>query len=62
MATWVSWQQYHDFCRQAAENDGRVIIEARGSDPIEIRMDVELAKKECAEFDRIIDKFNQIGN
>ena len=62
MAVWVSWQQYYEFCKQAAENDGRIIIEARGSDPIEIRMDVELAKKEYAEYERMIDEFNRIPN
>ena len=62
MKVWLSWQQYYDFCKQAAENDGRVIIEAPGFSPAEIRMNVEYAKEVCAEYDRIINEFNQIGN
>ena len=62
MKTWLSWQQYYDFCKQAAENDGRVIIEAPGFSPAEIRMNVEYAKKVCAEIERIADAINRAGN
>lgn len=62
MKVWLSWQQYYDFCKQAAEGDGRVIIEAPGLSPAEIRMNVEYARKACAEIERIVDAFNQIGH
>lgn len=56
MKVWLSWQQYYDFCKQAAENDGRVIIEAPGFSPAEIVMNAEYAKKECARFEYLIDE------
>ena len=62
MKVWLDWQQYYDFCKQAAENDGRVIIEAPGFSPAEIVMSVEYAKKVCKKIERIVDKFNQIPN
>lgn len=52
MKVWLSWQQYYDFCKQAAENDGRVIIEAPGFSPAEIVMNVEYARKVYEEFER----------
>ena len=60
MKVWISWQQYYDFCKQAAENDGRVIIEAPGFSPAEIRMNAEYARKVCNKIERIADAFNQI--
>ena len=59
MVTFVSWQQYYDFCKQAAENDGRIIIDAPGFSIAEIRMDVEHAREVCAEVERIADAFNR---
>lgn len=61
MKVWLNWQQYHDFCKQAAENNGHVIIEAPGFSPAEIRMNVEYAKEVCAEIERIADAVNAVG-
>lgn len=60
MKVWLSWQQYYDFCKQAAENDGRVIIEAPGFSPAEIVMNAEYAKKVSSEIDQINDTLNRI--
>lgn len=62
MKVWLNWQQYYDFCKQAAENDGRVIIEAPGFSPAEIMMNVEYAKKVSSEIDQINDTLNRIWN
>lgn len=62
MKVWLNWQQYYDFCKQAVKNDGRVIIEAPGFSRTEIMMDVEYAKRVCAEVERIADAFNAIGS
>lgn len=62
MKTFLSWQQYYDFCKQAAKNDGRVIVEAPGFSPTVIMMDVEYAKKEYARLERVVEAFYKIPN
>lgn len=56
---WVDVKSYFSIIEQAAKNDGKAIIESRWSDPLEITIDPEYAKKEWAEIERIINKFNE---
>ena len=39
---------------QAAKNNGRAVIHSRGSNPLEIIIDLEYAKKEWAEIEEEI--------
>lgn len=56
---WIDVRSYFSIIEQAAKNDGKAIIESRGSNPLEITIDPEYAKKEWAEIERVIDKFNE---
>jgi hypothetical protein len=60
MRAWISVETYASIMEQAAKNNGRAIVESRGSAPLEILVDVEYAKKEWAEFEKVIDRFNAI--
>ena len=62
MRAWISVSTYANIMEQAAKNDGRAIIEVRGGPPLEILVDVDFAKKEWAEFEEAINKFNSIPN
>ena len=56
---WIDVRSYFSIIEQAAKNNGKAIIESRGSDPLEITIDPEYAKKEWAEIERAIDEFNK---
>lgn len=55
---WIDVGSYFSIIEQAAKNNGRAIINSRGSDPLEIMIDPEYAKKEWAEIDQYLNKFN----
>lgn len=59
---WISVDSYIGVIEQAAKNNGRAIIECRGGAPLEVMIDAEFAKKEWAEYEKFIDKFNSIPN
>ena len=52
MKAWIDCSSYRSIIEQAAKNDGRAIIESRGSAPLEIMIDPEYARKELAEFEQ----------
>lgn len=62
MNNWISVATYANIMEQASKNNGRAVLECRGGPPFEIMVDVEFAKKEWANFERVIDKFNGISN
>lgn len=55
---YIDCSSYMNIIEQAAKNDGRAIIESKGSAPLEIMIDVEYAKKEWEEFEKMLKKFN----
>lgn len=62
MKPWIPIDTYVAIMKQAANNNGKAFLEAKGCDPLEILIDVEYAKKEWSEFEKIINKFNEIPN
>lgn len=56
---WIDTSSYMSIIEQAAKNDGKAVIHSRGSDPLEIMIDPEYAKKEWAVFEDMIDKVNR---
>lgn len=56
---WIDCSSYMSIIEQAAKNDGRAILHSRGSDPLEIMIDPEYAKKEWADLKRMIDEFER---
>lgn len=57
---WIDCTSYFSIIEQAAKNDGRAVIHSRGSDPLEITIDPEFAKKEWAEIERMLENFNSL--
>lgn len=55
---WIDVGSYMSIIEQAAKNDGRAVIHSRGSDPLEIMISPEYAKKEWAEIEQMFDKVN----
>lgn len=62
MKSWISVSTYASIMEQAAKNNGKATLEARGGPPFEILIDADFAKKEWAEFEKILDRFNEIPN
>ena len=59
MKAWIDCSSYMSIIEQAAKNDGKAIIEARGYAPLQIMVDPEYAKKELAEYEQMLAKFEQ---
>lgn len=60
MKPWIPIATYVEIIKQAANNDGRAIVEAREVPLLEIRIDVEYAKKEWAKIEQALDGFDKI--
>jgi hypothetical protein len=56
---WIDVSSYMSIIEQAAKNDGKAVIHSRGSDPLEITIDPEYAKKEWAEYELMLAKFER---
>ena len=56
---WIDAGSYISIIEQAAKNDGRAIIHSRGSDPLQIMIDPEYAKKELAEYEQMYARFER---
>ena len=56
---WIDVRSYMSIIEQAAKNDGRAVVHSRGSDPLQIMIDSEYAKKEWAEFEKMRSEFER---
>ena len=56
---WMDGSSYVSIVEQAAKNDGKAIIHARGFAPLQITIDPEYAKKELAEYEQMLAKFER---
>ena len=59
---WIDSTSYLNILEQAAMNNGRALIECRGGPPLEIQVDVEFAKREWAEIEKIMDRHDKRVN
>lgn len=59
---WISCTTYINIIEQAAKNNGRAVIEVSYGDPLEIMIDVDYAKKEWAEYEKLINKHKEKSN
>lgn len=56
---WIDVSSYMSIIEQAAKNDGKAVIHSRGSAPLQIMIDPEYAKKEWAEYEQMLAKFER---
>lgn len=59
MAVYISTQECYELVKQAVENDGRVVVEARGFSPFEISLDVEAIRCDYEDMTRIRKRFDE---
>ena len=59
---WIDVSSYMSIIEQAAKNDGQAIIHSHGSAPLRIMIDPEYAKKELAEYERIMKKVINVSH
>lgn len=53
-SAWIDVRSYMSIIEQAAKNNGRAVIHSRGSEPLQITIDPEYAKKEWSDIEREI--------
>ena len=58
---WLDCESYMSIIEQAAKNNGRAVVHSRGSDPLEIMINPEYAKKEWAEFEKMFERHRRIA-
>ena len=56
---WIDAGSYISIIEQAARNDGKAIIHSRGARPLQILIDPEYAKKELAEYELMLARFER---
>lgn len=56
---WIDVSSYMSIIEQAAKNSGKAIIHSRGSNPLQIMIDPEYAKKEWAKYELMLAKFER---
>lgn len=59
MAVYISTQECYELVKQAVENDGRVVVEARGFSPFEISLDVAAIRCDYEDMTRIRKRFDE---
>lgn len=59
MKAWIDCSSYMSIIEQAAKNDGKAIVHSRGCAPLQIMVDPEYAKKELAEYEQMLAKFER---